>query len=1053
MSKNLTRKGMALASGAALALTSLVGVAAPAVAATGDVVIGAKTGVGTTAFATDNFTLTTTVKTSKVAAATLAYRIDNPDQHQLHIDATSNNADIYGIKADGTTVATGLGDDKAFGVSGLAVDFVDLGIVSLLIYELDTGTVPAATGNDLVIQLDEASFSNSASQAVDPLEHNDLTGTAQVTVTAWVETAANPTLAAHLSVDADYSSSAVVTFVDPADISAITAIERYATATGNDPYQQADSIAVAAATADVVVDDSSNALLPGSFGGTTIAAGDLVLLTGQDTSAENGLYTVPASGNIVTEVLNVATDIYVSGGTSAGVVFSGDGTDALTAITADSNAVTALNDGNANFLGGSLRFSNSNINLAQVNLANWQFEVDGEAADDTGFLSATLLYPLTPVGYSTVDGAGKLFVQAPVDDLNLDDAQTYKLNVRHSGATSVVFYSSGYQVVTSPSATANRLAITLGDTANVSVAAHGGSNYPVTVRNGTSSVKFNVQVQSGADTANEVANVPLLAIVTAGSSLPAGETIQVTGGNRVISKSQTQIVTALTDSDGEWDLTVTSSDASSAGSNYTVQFFALDGATPDAWITTDGAQDSIYAVDYALPVLASANAFTASSEVASGDSVTVTFSVVDQYDTALSTDATGKTYSVELKATNDDNLDLDAEVVGGNVSFTFANYLGEGESDVLTARLYTGSSSSPSFVAGQSDNITLYRTNAVAGVNVNANFTGVVVEYKDFFNGKAATGQAVPVDGNKQTLSGTVVDSNGAGVPGAPVTVSATGFAFEVASTYAVDTIDVIADASGSFSVDFWTHVLTAVGADITVTSGGKTATSTVKSVLPTTLDGQNLRLTWSVPAAVVMNTTYAVTATLTDVFGNPIAGQILDFAGLAAAEFNSGVTAARTTGADGVATAYLRSVKDVDGLAAISVTIDATDNPSGVTTFNNDNVTTALDDVVTTSWNESLWRTSLTQEVNFLKSASDIVTAQKVNAGSFKGYVALYAKGYEGQRMSAKVGNDWVIVAAIPAATNDLFRAVEFVGAGVEISVRLYIDRVLVATIPLLTK
>jgi len=62
-------------------------------------------------------------------------------------------------------------------------------------------------------------------------------------------------------------------------------------------------------------------------------------------------------------------------------------------------------------------------------------------------------------------------------------------------------------------------------------------------------------------------------------------------------------------------------------------------------------------------------------------------------------------------------------------------------------------------------------------------------------------------------------------------------------------------------------------------------------------------------------------------------------------------------------------------------------------------------------------------------------------------------AKGYEGQRMSAKVGNDWVVVPSIPAAINDLFHAVEFVGAGVEISVRLYIDRVLVATIPLLTK
>jgi hypothetical protein len=54
---------------------------------------------------------------------------------------------------------------------------------------------------------------------------------------------------------------------------------------------------------------------------------------------------------------------------------------------------------------------------------------------------------------------------------------------------------------------------------------------------------------------------------------------------------------------------------------------------------------------------------------------------------------------------------------------------------------------------------------------------------------------------------------------------------------------------------------------------------------------------------------------------------------------------------------------------------------------------------------------------------------------------------------MSAKVGNDWVVVPSIQAATNDLFRAVEFVGAGVDISVRLYSDRVLVATIPLLTK
>lgn len=79
--------------------------------------------------------------------------------------------------------------------------------------------------------------------------------------------------------------------------------------------------------------------------------------------------------------------------------------------------------------------------------------------------------------------------------------------------------------------------------------------------------------------------------------------------------------------------------------------------------------------------------------------------------------------------------------------------------------------------------------------------------------------------------------------------------------------------------------------------------------------------------------------------------------------------------------------------------------------------------------------------------------STSKVNAGSFKGYVALYALGYEGQRLSAKVGNDWVIVPEIPAATNNLFRFVEFTGSGYEIRVRIYIDRELLRTVDLTTR
>lgn len=73
-----------------------------------------------------------------------------------------------------------------------------------------------------------------------------------------------------------------------------------------------------------------------------------------------------------------------------------------------------------------------------------------------------------------------------------------------------------------------------------------------------------------------------------------------------------------------------------------------------------------------------------------------------------------------------------------------------------------------------------------------------------------------------------------------------------------------------------------------------------------------------------------------------------------------------------------------------------------------------------------------------------------RVNAGTFRGVVALYAKGLIGKRFSAKVGKDWVIVDSLQA---DFVRLIERVGAGRQISVRIYVDRRLERTINLLTR
>ena len=77
----------------------------------------------------------------------------------------------------------------------------------------------------------------------------------------------------------------------------------------------------------------------------------------------------------------------------------------------------------------------------------------------------------------------------------------------------------------------------------------------------------------------------------------------------------------------------------------------------------------------------------------------------------------------------------------------------------------------------------------------------------------------------------------------------------------------------------------------------------------------------------------------------------------------------------------------------------------------------------------------------------------QKVNALSFKGFVALFVEGYERQRLSAKVGKDWVVVPSIAAADSNLFRRLESVGTGIDVAVRIYINRVLVDTINLTTR
>jgi predicted secreted hydrolase len=78
------------------------------------------------------------------------------------------------------------------------------------------------------------------------------------------------------------------------------------------------------------------------------------------------------------------------------------------------------------------------------------------------------------------------------------------------------------------------------------------------------------------------------------------------------------------------------------------------------------------------------------------------------------------------------------------------------------------------------------------------------------------------------------------------------------------------------------------------------------------------------------------------------------------------------------------------------------------------------------------------------------VLQPKKVNAGSFNGYVAVYAKGYEGQKLSAKVAGKWLTVDSLGSGFERILR---YTGAGYQIKVDLYINGILLQQMEVTTR
>ena len=589
------------------------------------------------------------------------------------------------------------------------------------------------------------------------------------------------------------------------------------------------------------------------------------------------------------------------------------------------------------------------------------------------------------------------------------------------------------------------------------------------VRAGVKTTTLTVQVTklddgatTDADTLDDdlaAANVQVRAEFTA-TALGASSTVSVTGATRTMTKKDDTIVAyARTDSKGVATFTITNAGAAN-GDNFTVVVYAVDNT--GAFVADSAnngtkkkqANNAGYTWKTAAPTT-----FAAVNSAVSGATVDLAFTVTDNFGQPISTTSRGdlKVYMVALKNGVEDAsvFARTVDVVNGSASASITNFVAAGKAETVRAYLYRSgweAANAQAVISGGSlKTITVYNYTGISSIQVPATLTSDVT-YADYRTGNSNIDTTVLKDSSLATdtgfvaLNGFVSDANGAGLAAAKVEISGTGLLFRQAGIYAADKITVYTATDGSYSVDVFSKTLSpTTGIVITSATGGKTATTTLKTFLPAGLDGKNLVFTWALPATIVKNTTYAVTAKLTDKWGNPVstrnaAGPVsgVTFTGNGSVQVNGVNTGvAANFDATGTATVFVRSVRDVAGPGSITAALGAAEYLKKDGTYQALGTVLQTVNVTTTVWDETKFVNSLSQVVD-IKDVAPVTG--KVNVGSFNGKLVVYASGLNGARISWKVGGNWG--SAVATSNYSIFNR-PTPRAGATVSVEVFVNGV----------
>ena len=656
---------------------------------------------------------------------------------------------------------------------------------------------------------------------------------------------------------------------------------------------------------------------------------------------------------------------------------------------------------------------------------------------------------------------------------NTSGAQTFLVadNVRMGAPSQVLDISAGNN------ADVDKMSFDVTDTANYKQTATDASE--IEVRAGTTTASFTVQALDAA-VVLKAANIDVRATVSE-TALDAAAEITISGSTgKLVADGAAITAYAVTDSNGQATFTVTSKNGKALDAvDVAVEFKIATGV----WTTINAAAAG--GVDNGIDIKWLTTAFTALTPLpaayVSGENPTVTFKVTDQWAQPVSA-ISGARLSVYASAYVGGVEDTTkyaerANIVDGLATFTFANFAAAGATAELRGILYQGASTQVA-----TSNVTVYNTAATSAINVATSFK-TDITYNDFVTGDssdgtvaaALTATGLGADTVRATIAGNVNNTTGAGQPGAAVTLSADGVLFfdSAAGVYALDTITVTSNEYGAWTVFAYSHTVNATGVAVSITSGTVSASTLLITYLPKDLlTRDNLSFTFAVPAELVKNTTYAVTAKLADKWGNPIATSgatgSVSIVGNGSVQVN-GVTAATVKDFDakGNATVFIRSLKDIAGPSSVSATLlvvksqyainplvdgDTGDDSGDVGFDSFGSLAATTVDVAGTAWDETTFTKAIAVERDVKDSASAVVAGglkagEKVNVGTFNNKIVVYAKGMKGETITWKIAGKWVKV----EVTKD-YQLFDRLTAAIGVNVNVDVYRATVKT-PLLSK